>query len=581
MRLQLSYNLAKLIATTLLIAGCGQFTHKNNAISEEPTIQAASLTTQTTIDNELVRAIPNESIYPLLLAEFALRNKQYSLALENYLGQSAILEDAGVSSLTTKLAQFLNDDKAALQAARQWVMLEPQSLEANQIIANLLGRNKQPLEAFPYMTTVLRKGGKVNFTALAITAIRLDQNIQLETLMQLGNLLNEFPDNIELKLAQSIVLKEQQRYSEALRQIRDILKTEPYQLQAIVLEADISQRMGKRNSFTRILKTLQQQPENHRLRIQYAHLLATTDINAARKQFAILVNYRPNNPDILYSYALINWEMKDFDAASKSFLQLLSMDKHSNEAHFYLGRYTESKGDLQAALKHYLKVTLGPHFVAASHRLGSIWANQGEISELASHFEQLRKNNPSAHARLFLIEAETLLKQQFLNEAITVLSKGIRMFPNGINLRYARSLIGEKLGNIVLMERDLRAIIAQDPNNTSALNALGYGLTIHTHRYQEAYKLLQRAIRISPDEPAILDSLGWVQFRLGMKNKALNNLQRAHESFPDPEISAHLGEVLWSLGYKSESTSILKKSLKKSPNNIILLEVIRRLVDGS
>jgi len=585
MKLQLFPYFATAIATTLLIAGCGQIPRESAVISDAPKIQAAQATEvappSNKIEQQPTRAIPADSIYPLLLAEFALRNRQYHLALENYLGQSEILEDAGLNSLTTKLAQFLKDDRAALQAASQWVTLQPQNLEANYTLANLLGHNYQPLAALPYMATVLRQGGRANFTSLAVTALKLDQSIQLETLSEIEQLLIEFPDNTELKLARAVMLEEQQQYAQALSQIRELLKNEPDQLQAVVLEARILQVMGKKNSFSRLLNTLQQQPDNDRLRLQYARLLTQTDLNAAKEQFTILVNNSPDNADLIYSHALINWELEEFDTASEYFHRLLSLNNHTNEAHFYLGKHAENNGDNEAALEHYLLVTLGNDFVAAIHRAASIWLDQGKNAELDLHFEQLRKDNPRALARLFLIEAEILLKHHLLSDANAVLSRGIDDFPDAINLRYARSLISEKLGDIALMEQDLRSIISQDPNNTTALNALGYGLTINTNRYQEAYELLQRATQISPDEPAILDSLGWVQFKLGMTQQALANLQKAYQSFPDPEVAAHLGEVLWSLGYTREADSLWSKSLKENPGNALLLEVIKRHADSN
>lgn len=583
MKLQLPTCFTAAIATALLITGCGQLPHEHSVTSAIIPVQveqsSEQASTEATVDQEPLRAIPAESLYPLLLAEFALRNRQYHLALENYLGQSKILDDAGVSSLTTKLAQFLKDDQAALLAAKQWVELQPDNLEANYTLANLLGRNNQPLAALPHMAKVLRESGRVNFTALAVTALKLGRIVQLETLDQIEQLLSEFPANTELKLARAIILEEHQRYPEALRQTREIFKGEPDQLQAVVLEARILQIMDKENSFTRLLNTLQEQPDNHRLRLQYARLLTRTDLQAARNQFTILVDNSPNNADLLYSYALINWELKDFDTASENFQQLLSLGKRSNEAHFYLGKNAENKGKPDLALEHYMQVSLGNDFVAAMHRAAAIWLKDGKNDDLARHFEQLKKDNPSHHARLFLIEAEILLKHQLLNRANSVLTRGIAAFPNALSLRYARSLVSEKLGDIPLMEKDLRSIISLDPDNTTALNALGYGLTIHTKRYQEAYELLQRAVQISPDEPAILDSLGWVQFKLGMKQQALSNLQRAHQSLPDPEVAAHLGEVLWSLGYISEANSLWNKSLRENPGNSLLLDVIKRHVD--
>lgn len=581
MKPQLLTPLAATITIALTLAGCGHAPQLETAVAVPVQAESTADLVETVApgDETPIRSIPADSIYPLLLAEFALRDRRYDVALENYLSQSKILDDPGVSSLTTKLAQFINDDHSALSAATQWAQLQPKSIEANYTLAKLLGRNKQPLAALPHMAAVLRLGGKVNFAALAVTAIKLDHSVQLETLNQLEQLQLEFPHNIELKLASAVLLEEHERYQEALKQTREIFKDEPNQLQAVVLEARILQAMGKNDSYSRLLKILKTEPDNHRLRLQYARLLTRIDMLAAAEQFAILVENSPNNPDLIYSYALIIRELGQFDKASGYFQKLLSLGKRTNEAHYYLGKNAEERGDTDTALKHYSQVSPGADFVATSRRAAALWLKSDRVAEFASHFEALRQSNPDAHEKLFLLEAEILLKYQFLDRASAILSRAIDAFPNNINLRYARSLVSEKLKDIVLMEKDLRAIIDQDPQNSTALNALGYGLTIHSQRYEEAFELIQRAAELSPGEPAILDSLGWVQFKLGQDQQALSNVQHAYQAYPDPEVAAHLAEVLWTMGYTQEASALLNKSLVDNPNNEILLDVLRRLID--
>ena len=129
-----------------------------------------------------------------------------------------------------------------------------------------------------------------------------------------------------------------------------------------------------------------------------------------------------------------------------------------------------------------------------------------------------------------------------------MLDRSLSEFPESVSLRYSRSILAEQLGNLVMAEQDLRRILEQDPNNATALNALGYMLANRTERYSEAEALIARALELSPDEPAILDSWGWVKYRLGDYDTALDYLQRAYSAFPDPEVAAHLGEVLWVMG---------------------------------
>jgi len=526
------------------------------------------------------RAFPEDSIYPLLVAEFALRRGQFELALDNYLGQSKILRDTGVSTHTTHLAQFLKNDKAALKSALLWVELDPENIEANFTLANLLGRHQKPLEAMPYMSAVLRGGGEVNFAALAVTSIKLGEDTRNEMQEKIKILLVEFPNKVELKLALAVLLEEQKNYELALEQVKEIFSREPQQLQAVVLEARILQQIGDRkNTFTRLLKVLKQQPGNNRLRLQYARLLVHNDLNAAKQQFALLIENTPNDPDLLYSYALINQELGEHNTATAYFERLLSFKKHDSAAHYYLGKVAEANKNIDKALEHYSEVKFSADFVTANNRAAAIWFASGSTYKFTEHFHQLRLHYPDSHEKLYILEAKILLQQELPMDSHVVLTRGIDEFPASNSLRYARSLVSEKLLNIDLMEKDLRAIIKQEPKNTTALNALGYGLTVHTTRYQEALKLIQRALEINPEEAAILDSMGWVQYQLGQHQQALTNLQRAYKSFPEPEVAAHLGEVLWALGHTQEAQSLWKKSLRDNPENLLLLNVIRRFTE--
>ena len=150
--------------------------------------------------------------------------------------------------------------------------------------------------------------------------------------------------------------------------------------------------------------------------------------------------------------------------------------------------------------------------------------------------------------------------------------------PGNIDLLYARALVSEKLGRIDLLEADIRTILRTEPDNAHALNALGFTLADQTDRYEEAYDLLKRAIEIMPDDAAIIDSWGWVHYRLGEYEKAISLLRKALSRFDDAEISAHLGEVLWVSGRRDEAREVWSKALEKSPDDPVLQRVMQRFI---
>jgi len=192
-------------------------------------------------------------------------------------------------------------------------------------------------------------------------------------------------------------------------------------------------------------------------------------------------------------------------------------------------------------------------------------------------FLEQRKAYPDRAEQLFSLEADLLSQADDVPAALLVLNDGVSAFPDSITLLYARSMAAEQLGDLATMERDLRTIITNHPDNTTALNALGYTLANRTERYTEAYELISRALELQPDEPAILDSMGWVLYRQGRYEEALEYLTRAYAEFPDAEVAAHLGEVLWVSGNTEAATSIWRGALLRDPEHKVLRATLERL----
>ena len=160
---------------------------------------------------------------------------------------------------------------------------------------------------------------------------------------------------------------------------------------------------------------------------------------------------------------------------------------------------------------------------------------------------------------------------------MAVLDAALGSYPEQADLLYARAMVAERIDRLDLLERDLRAIIARDPNHAEALNALGYTLADRTDRHREALELVERALALEPDEHHIVDSMGWVLYRLGRHEEAAEHLRRSYEGEPDPVVAAHLGEVLWTLGRQEEAREIWESALEDAPDNEVLLETIERL----
>lgn len=564
---------------SLALAGCGSPQHRHDHAAEETT---AAEVAPAPVPEEKLKPFPPDSFYDLLVAEFALRRGDYELALGNYMQQAHATEDAGVTARATRLAQFLRADRAALDASQLWVDQEPQEMEAQFTVATQLAKAQRPLEALPHMVKVLEAGGKANFAVIAASALQLPEEIQNQLLGEFNRLLAAHPDNIDLMTGKALLLQQQGNKDEALALIRKVLKTAPDETYAIIIEAKLLEEMGRPDeAFARLEQMVAQNPHNSRLRLQYARLLTRTDMGKAREQFAILVQQAPDDADLLLSLALVTKETGALDDAEQYFRQLLEMGQHIQEAHFYLGQIAEQRGDRAAAIEHYEQIPPSPDFFPAIGRIIDLQLQNRDIAAVRKHLGDLRGRYPQHAVRLYLIESEVLMQDKQYKAGSDLLGEALKQFPKQPNLLYARSLFSERRGDVPLLEKDLRAVLAQDPNNVTALNALGYTLANLTDRFEEAHALIGKALEQKPDDPAILDSMGWVEYRRGNLDTAYQLLEKAYNAFPDPEVAAHFGEVLWVRGERDRARAIWLKALEAAPDDEQIRAVLKRFDPGA
>ncbi len=525
------------------------------------------------------RAFPEDSIYPLLVAEFALRRSAYDTALGNYLEQADRLRDPGVSAHATHLAQFMKREPQALQAVQLWVELEPEHPEANNTLATLLIRQGRPAAAVPHLATVARQGLQPNFPILLGGFRELSDTEKQALSDAVSALEDDFPDDTRLLLTRALILDELKQATAASAVLAQLFALEPGQTQALLLDAKLRLQADHPAPFARIEAALVAEPENSALRLQYARLLTRSDIDAARRQFEILSAQSPRDGDLLLSLALLNQDHGDTLAAKAYLRQVLALEQRVDEANYYLGRIAEDENRPDEAIAAYSRVEdpESREFFSARGRVGRMLIESGDSSGSAEFFDLQRQAYPELREQLYALESELLAQAGLLDANMALLNQAVAELPDSTSLRYSRAMLGERVNDLALMESDLRHILTLNPDNATALNALGYTLSNRTTRYDEAYALIARALTLSPDEPAILDSMGWVLFHQGKAEEAVGYLQRAWESLPDPEVAAHLGEVLWSLGEEQEAYSIWREGLRQDPEHGVLRETLERL----
>ena len=278
---------------------------------------------------------------------------------------------------------------------------------------------------------------------------------------------------------------------------------------------------------------------------------------------------------MLYSLGLLYLQTNQLGEAEKYFLRLTGLKKRVFDANYYLARIAEERDQLDKANDLYQGVHGGENYLDARIRLSLILAKQGDVDKALNNIRSIQKARGSSRLILIQAEGEILINAKRYQEAMDFFNGAIKE-KSHVDILYSRAMLAEKMGRMDLLETDLKTILEEDANNATALNALGYTLADRTDRYEEAYGYIQRAYELSPSDFYILDSMGWVLYRLGRLDEAVEYLQKALELRNDPEIAAHLGEVLWVRGDRQAAKDIWDTALKDTPTDDRLLNVIKR-----
>ncbi|WP_242524058.1 tetratricopeptide repeat protein [Microbulbifer salipaludis] len=525
------------------------------------------------------KAFPIETFYTLLVAEVAGNREQYDLALAHYYFQAERTKDAGVAARATRIARFLNARRAALRSALLWVELEPENASAQLAATAELTLAGELDDALRHAELALDLGGDAPLQSVAATAVDNDE-LAAKVLPEFQRLSQKHPDNNEVSLALAMMLRANKRAQEALNLTRQVQERDPTLLDAPLLESHILIDMGRNKEARRLLENLVAlYPRESRLRLQYARLLIQEDLELAQQQFVELVKQRPNDANLILSLALIQYETNQFDNAKPLLEKLLALEEHESAAHFYLAGIAEQTNDEVSAVTHYRMVRPGGDYVQAITRGTNLLAASGNTDEAQEWFNELRQRHPGQQEQFYLLQTELLTKYGHLEEAHALLTEALKTNDDSNRLIYAHAMTSEQLGDVENFELGLRKLLSRDPDNANLLNTLGYKLLSYDDRLEEAMVLITKALALSPDDPAIIDSMGWAHHRLGNHTEAIKHLQRAYELLQDHEIAAHLGEALWAAGERQQAMQVWEQGLQANPESKLIPEAMQRLQD--
>ncbi|WP_111641052.1 tetratricopeptide repeat protein [Marinimicrobium alkaliphilum] len=525
-----------------------------------------------------VRAFTSETLYSLLAAELASSRELYDVALSNYYQQALVTRDPQVAARATLYARFLDADNLALETAELWLDISPDDPEAQLNAALLMMQGGRLNEAFELSRRLHAQGEYPLFQNIAANAANLPNDRHEALRARFSDLLEQYPEDVQLLIGTGLMYHQQNQPAAALALAERALKLERSNSAAAILRASALHQLGRLEEAISGLETLlRRNPNDFRVRLQYARLLTELDLALAQEQFETLLGQSPMDPDLLLSLGLIALEQGDRDTAANSFETLLDLDEHLSPAHYYLAGMAEHDEDLESALMHYLQVEPGNDFYSATVRILEILIDQGDLVSAEQHMQRVHQRFPEQGEALYFMHAQALTRAGEHSAAKAVLDQGLEHFPTSTELLYSRGMVHFELDNIEASERDLRELLSYQPDSAHGLNALGYILTDRTERHDEAYTLISQALALKPDDGAILDSMGWVYYRLGDHERALHYLERAWAVYPDHEVAAHLGELLWVTGERERARAVWREGLDLKPESPVILETIERL----
>lgn len=565
-----------------LMAGCAYLPTNSSSNNSDENEAAVNRPPSSTPELEAViddRPFPASTLYSLLVAEVAGQRQQFDVSLINYLDQAEKTQDAGIAERATRIAQYMGVNGYTLRAAKIWVQNAPLEAQAHQVLAQALMIEGDFSGALIHMEAVLELAGASQFDYLALNAQHLTTEQKRDLLQQFEALTKKHPDYAQLWMAKGSILLQLEDYSAALPAFDEALSLRSNYTAAALSKARVLHKLGEAEEALVWLDDLHDNMPKHKgIGILRARILIDLKrYSEARAAFQYLNQNFPDDQSIQLSLGLLNIELQEYDEAIATLTPLTLTRPIADEAYFYLARIAEIQQDYPRALRNLNQIQQGRQFLPAQLQTVGLLMQQEGINAARDYLSHSRSQHPKFNTQLALLEVELLIKEKDFQEAYRLADMALLDDPDNIDFLYSRGLLAEKMGNITQLEADLRKIIQLNPNNAEAMNALGYTLADKTDRLEEALVLVEQANKISPNNPAITDSLGWIHYRLGDLPKALELLQKAYNEFPDHEVAAHLGEVLWKLGKNTEAQNIWQQGLENNPESSVIKDTQKRL----
>ena len=534
--------------------------------------------------------------YQLLLGELNVQAGEPGTGYSLILDAARRQRDPELYRRAVDVALQARSGEAALTAARAWAQEIPGSSEANRFVLQILLALNRVAETGPVLQAILQASpvterndtinaipqtyGRIADKALAAVVVR---EALAPSLKQPFHAAAAWTTVGRMELARDQI-------PQALAAAREGHAIDPASPYPALLALELMER-GEPDAEPLVRQQLQAAtpngPGDTAVALAYARILLDLQRNSeARAQLEALTKRQPEQAEPWLLLASLQTQDNVLPAATASLQKYMALARQSSDervargltqAYLLMAQIAEKQNDLPAANAWLDRIENADDIMAAQVRRASLLARQGQMPQARALLRGQPERRPE-DARLKLVaEAQLLRDFKAYQQAYDVYNEAAARFPDDTDLIYDQAMMADKAGKPADMERLLRQLIAEKPDYHHAYNALGYSLADRNQRLPEAKQLIEKAVALAPGDAYIQDSLGWVEFRMGNMERALSILQAAYLKRPDPEIAAHLGEVLWVQGQREQALKIWREGLLLATDNETLRDTLKRL----
>ncbi|MDC0422897.1 tetratricopeptide repeat protein [Methylophilaceae bacterium] len=521
-----------------------------------------------------------EFVYKFLLAEIASQRGDLNTAGHLYLDLAKLTKDTSIAQRATDVAGRARNGRLAMDSADVWRRLDKNSVAAEQVLAELFIASGNLTKAKPLIEKLLKNEEKTRANGFiylnSILSKVENKKNALRFVMEIARPYEGLAE-AHFSIAHAAFMAGNKKMANDQLDITDKIKP-GWETSALFRGYTLS-RSSQEKAVAFYRSYLQKNPKSNGVRLEYAKSLTNLqNYDAAKEQFLKLVNSSLASPEISLTVALLSIELNDKDLAETYLNQALERGyENPPQIFIYLAKIYYERNNLQDAVAYLNRIKSGEFFLESILLAATFIAEKESVDSAIISLDEHQYLSEEERIKILQFKTSLLYNNDRKTESLDLMKNEERNFENSPQFKFDYAMLSERLGNTILSEQLLKEAIKLKPDYALAYNALGYSYADRAVKLDEAKKYIEIALSIQPRNHYILDSMGWVYYRLGDLNLAHQFIMKAYNIQQDPEIAAHLGEVLWKQGKLEEAKKILNNSLEKYPNNTIISETQNRL----